>query len=59
MTIKIFRSDKMGKRLIFRLPNKMYEQVSKFVETGNAKNRSELIRMALKEFLSKEVSKDE
>jgi len=44
----------MQKRIIFRLPDKLYEQVQQAVKNGKAKNPSELIRAALKEFLSKE-----
>jgi len=46
------------KRLIFRLPDKMFEQVNKAVKDGKAKNPSELVRAALKEFLEKETAKN-
>ena len=45
----------MQKRLIFRLSDKMFEQVNKAVKDGKAKNSSELARTALTEFLEKEV----
>jgi len=41
------------KRIIFRLPDKMYEQVNEVVEAGKFKSLSELIRAALSEFLKK------
>ena len=43
----------MRKRIIFRLPDQMYEQVNKAVKSGKAQTLSELIRAALKEFLEK------
>jgi len=45
----------MDKRLIFRLPDQMYEQVNQAVQKGKAKNPSELIRAALREFLKTTV----
>jgi len=44
----------MKKRIIFRLPDKMYERVNEAVEAGRFRSVSELIRWALNEFLSKE-----
>ncbi len=44
----------MEKRIIFRLPDAMYEQVKRVVKEGKARNPSELIRAALEEFLSKQ-----
>jgi Arc/MetJ-type ribon-helix-helix transcriptional regulator len=41
----------MEKRLIFRIPDKMFDQVNNAIKNGKAKNPSELIRAALKEFL--------
>ena len=41
----------MQKRLIFRLPDSMFEQINKAVKNGKAKSASDLIRAALKEFL--------
>lgn len=43
----------MEKRIIFRIPDEMYNNVLSAVKDGKAKNPSELIRMALSEFLSK------
>jgi Arc/MetJ-type ribon-helix-helix transcriptional regulator len=40
----------MGKRIIFRLPDKMHEQVTEAVTQGKAKTPSELIRKALSKF---------
>jgi len=37
----------------------MYQQITLVIEQDKARNVSEVIRLALKEFLSKEVSKDE
>jgi len=55
MTIKVLqRNQALEKRIIFRLPDSMYEQVKEAVKKGKAKTPSELIRAALKEFLSKE-----
>ncbi|MEM3700881.1 MAG: ribbon-helix-helix domain-containing protein [Candidatus Bathyarchaeia archaeon] len=42
----------MKKRIIFRVPDAMYEQVQEAVKKGLAKTPSELIRAALKQFLS-------
>jgi len=36
---------------MFRLPDKMYEQVNEVVKNGKAKTVSDLIRKALSEFL--------
>lgn len=44
----------MKKRIIFRLPDRMYEQVNEVVEAGRFRSISELIRWVLIEFLSKE-----
>lgn len=41
----------MDKRIIFRLPDEMYEQVNEAVRQGKAKTVSELIRAALSKFL--------
>jgi Arc/MetJ-type ribon-helix-helix transcriptional regulator len=41
----------MEKRIIFRLPDQMFEQVNQAIKEGKAKNQSELIRAALKQFL--------
>jgi Arc/MetJ-type ribon-helix-helix transcriptional regulator len=55
MTIKVLqRNQTLEKRIIFRLPDSMYEQVKEAVKKGKAKTPSELVRAALKEFLSKE-----
>jgi Arc/MetJ-type ribon-helix-helix transcriptional regulator len=47
----------MEKRIIFRLPDKMYAQVNQAVKDGRAKNPSELIRASLKEFFEKETER--
>jgi Arc/MetJ-type ribon-helix-helix transcriptional regulator len=44
----------MEKRIIFRLPDSMYEQINALTKEGKFKNISEVIRTALREFLSKE-----
>jgi len=44
----------MKKRIIFRLPDSMYEQINALTKEGKFKNLSEVVRAALKEFLSKE-----
>jgi Arc/MetJ-type ribon-helix-helix transcriptional regulator len=41
----------MGKRIIFRLPDPMFAEVNQAVKQGEARNTSELIRKALKQFL--------
>jgi len=46
----------MQKRIIFRLPDQLFEQVEQAVKQGKAKTPSALIRSALKDFLEKEVS---
>jgi Arc/MetJ-type ribon-helix-helix transcriptional regulator len=43
----------MEKRLIFRLPDNMFEQANKAVKNGKAKTVSHLMRIALREFLEK------
>lgn len=43
----------MKKRIIFRISDRMSEQVTKAIAEGKAKNPSELLRTALQEFLSK------
>jgi len=52
---KSFRGKKLQKRIIFRLPDKTYEQIKKLVESGKFKSISEVVREALKEFLSKQL----
>jgi len=42
----------MDKRIIFRIPDMMHEEVNNAVRDGKAKTVSELIRKALKEFLN-------
>ena len=44
----------MERRIIFRLPDLLFEQISEAIKYGRAKNTSELVRIALKEFLSEE-----
>ena len=44
----------MNHRIIFRLPDEMYEQIEKLVESGRFKSISELVREAIREFLSRE-----
>jgi Arc/MetJ-type ribon-helix-helix transcriptional regulator len=41
----------MQKRIIFRLPDAMYEQVAQAIKQGKAKTPSALIRQALEQFL--------
>jgi Arc/MetJ-type ribon-helix-helix transcriptional regulator len=41
----------MKRRIIFRLPDDTYQQVSLAVKEGKAKTTSELIRTALEQFL--------
>ena len=43
----------MERRIIFRLPDLLFEQISEAIEYGTAKNTSELVRAALKEFFQK------
>jgi Arc/MetJ-type ribon-helix-helix transcriptional regulator len=43
----------MEKRIIFRLPDQMYEQVKRTVQKGKFKSLSEIVRQALEEFLNK------
>jgi len=43
----------MKKRIIFRLPNKMYRQANKAIKEGKAETISGLIRVALQDFLKK------
>ena len=45
----------MEKRIIFRISDKMFEQLKEAVKEGRAKNPSELVRAALKEFLEKAI----
>lgn len=49
----------MQKRIMFRLPDHMYQQVNEAVRQGKAKTPSELIRKALFRFIkeSEELSK--
>jgi Arc/MetJ-type ribon-helix-helix transcriptional regulator len=42
----------MEKRIIFRLPDGMFEQIDKAIKEGKAKTVSELIRTALSKFLT-------
>jgi Arc/MetJ-type ribon-helix-helix transcriptional regulator len=53
MTIKSFKGKNMDKRIIFRLPDFMNQQVNEAVKNGIAKTPSELIRIALTESLKK------
>jgi Arc/MetJ-type ribon-helix-helix transcriptional regulator len=41
----------MKKRIIFRLSDDIYKQISLAVKEGKAKTRSELVRTALDQFL--------
>jgi Arc/MetJ-type ribon-helix-helix transcriptional regulator len=45
--------EKMNKRIIFRLPDEMYERLTMAMNEGRFKSLSELVRKALDEFLSK------
>jgi len=45
----------MNRRIIFRLPDKMYQQIQKLIKTGKFESISEVVREALKEFLSKQL----
>ena len=49
----------MEKRIIFRVPDEMYEKVNEAVKQGNARTISELVRAALSEFLTKFQAKEE
>jgi Arc/MetJ-type ribon-helix-helix transcriptional regulator len=42
----------MEKRIIFRLPDSMYEQINALTKEGKFKNISEVIRAALSKFLN-------
>jgi len=42
----------MEKRIIFRLPDSMYEQINALTKEGKFKNISEVIRVALSKFLN-------
>jgi Arc/MetJ-type ribon-helix-helix transcriptional regulator len=42
----------MQKRIIFRLPDAMYEKVNVAIKEGKAKTPSELIRAALSTYLA-------
>jgi len=44
----------MNRRIIFRLPDKMYEQVEKLMKTGKYETVSQVVREALKKFLEDE-----
>ena len=48
-----------GERFAFRLSTEDRTKIKILIESGKFKNKSQLIRVALKEFLSKEVSTDE
>ncbi|MGB9694285.1 MAG: ribbon-helix-helix domain-containing protein [Fervidobacterium sp.] len=43
----------MKKRIIFRLPDSMYEQINALIREGKWRNTSQIVREALKEFLAK------
>jgi Arc/MetJ-type ribon-helix-helix transcriptional regulator len=49
----------MEKRIIFRLPNQMYEQIIALVNEGRFKNLSEIVRQALTEFLARNKPLDD
>jgi Arc/MetJ-type ribon-helix-helix transcriptional regulator len=49
----------MEKRIIFRLPDEMDEQINALVHEGRFKSISEIVRQALKEFLSKNKPLDD
>ena len=49
----------MEKRIIFRLPDSMYEQIKALTKEGKFKNLSEIVRQALKEFLTKNKPLDD
>jgi Arc/MetJ-type ribon-helix-helix transcriptional regulator len=49
----------MEKRIIFRLPDQMDEQINALVHEGRFKSISEIVRQALKEFLSKNKPLDD
>ena len=49
----------MNKRIIFRLPNQMYEQIIALVNEGKFKNLSEIVRQALTEFLDRNKPLDD
>ena len=49
----------MEKRIIFRLPDKMNEQINRAVKEGKVKTVSELVRAALKEFLKESRCQNE
>jgi Arc/MetJ-type ribon-helix-helix transcriptional regulator len=40
----------MEKRIIFRLPERMHEQITEAVKQGKAKTPSQLIRLAISKF---------
>lgn len=42
----------MGKRIILRIPDKMYEQINGAIKQDKAKTISELVRAALLHFLT-------
>lgn len=44
----------MQKRVIFRLPDRMFEQVKQAIQQGIAKNTSELVRTAVQKYLREE-----
>jgi len=46
----------MEKRIIFRLPDTMYEQVNVAVKEGKAKTPSDLIRLALAQFFKELIT---
>ena len=46
------------KRIAIRLPSKQRQQIDKLVESGKFKNLSEVIRSALKKFLSENERRD-
>ena len=50
---------RMQKRIIFRLPDQMYEQINALTKEGKFKNLSEIVRQALTEFLAKNKPLDD
>ena len=52
--IKGVKMKEHDSKIALRLPNKERQQIKKLVKDGKFKNISQVIRQALKEFLSKE-----
>lgn len=48
--------EKQNSRTALRLPNEQRQEIERLVQKGKFKNKSQVIREALKEFLTKEVS---